>query len=297
LGCIRQKAFDASLSAVLLLLCLYIYTLLSERCRRRSESQEAFVGVSVLSSDPKASAARTTADGISDLDLTGYATTLGMSIRNGVVHKEGSTLNKILMDALAKEYLRCIAALKCYQETYGPLKEKEENVAEQDSVAPQLPPRETEPPAKSDPLVTSLSQLNIAMDLVALAEGAAPTPRDPAELGGPPSPEPKRCRVATIDEESRSAAKQNSPTPAAPANTPATALKVAKETEKASGIGEEESNSSEDRSGYDDDTPTWREEAFRKAALACQPVNDHRKKEECPPPSLFGIFGREKDSL
>lgn len=115
---IQQVAFDASLAAVFVLLCVYIYSLLSERCRQEHEWQEFSGQCGTGKTDAKHASA---ADGMSELDLTGYAKTLGVSLRSGVVHKEGSTLNKIMMDALAKEYLRCVSALRCYQEAFGPL--------------------------------------------------------------------------------------------------------------------------------------------------------------------------------
>merc|ERR1719440_970700 len=150
---LQKRPFDASLAAVIVLVLLYIYTLQSERCRRKTEWRESVIGASLngglsighLPIESKAgskgaarsAAARVAADGTSELDVTGYATTLGVSIRNGVVHKEGSTVSKILMDALAKEYLRVVSALRCYQNTFGPL---QEDLVEQDEVATQSAP-------------------------------------------------------------------------------------------------------------------------------------------------------------
>merc|ERR1719476_701184 len=95
---------------------------------------------------------------MSELDLTGYAKAIGVSMRTGTGFAEGSTLSKIMMDSLAKEYLRCMSALRCYQTTFGPLLE---DIAE---------PLEVE---------------------VGAAESvAAPTPRSP--MANPPSPDPKR---------------------------------------------------------------------------------------------------------
>jgi len=211
LGLVGKKPFDASLSAGIVVLCLYIYTLHSERCRQKSELPEGFAGVSVLSADGRSTKAPA---GTSELDLTGYATTLGVSIRNGVVHKEGSTLNKILMDALAKEYLRCVTALKSYQSAFGPLQED-------------FPEPVTEPPVHpmdhTDHFNTTITSLNLDLGMV---ESAANTPRSPT---GIESPDPKRCRArneeATPSRSSAdallSALEGSSPAPAAPANTPA----------------------------------------------------------------------------
>jgi len=229
---VQQKPFDATLAAVLVMLCLYIYTLHSERCQRKSEWRESFAGVSVLSSSPKGSkagiragAARAAADGTSELDLTGYAKTLGVSIRNGVVHKEGSTLNKLLMDALAKEYLRCVSALRCYQSAFGPL--QEDDLPEKDDGAAQS--RTVDEHSGPDPLTSTMNSLNLAMDLAALAEPAT-TPRSPGGMQGPPSPDPKRCRVNSgITPEGQGPATPvlagliSTPAPAAPSNTPKTA--------------------------------------------------------------------------
>merc|ERR1711865_424544 len=90
IACMQQQPFDASLSAVVVLLCVYIYTLQSDRCRAKSPLRTEFQGVSVISGDghymkPSASDTATSADGTSELDLTGYARTLGVSIRNGAV--------------------------------------------------------------------------------------------------------------------------------------------------------------------------------------------------------------------
>jgi len=224
-GLVGKEPFDASLGFGIVVLCLYIYTLHSERCRQKSRLREGFAGVSVLSADGrsvKASAGnrggRAAADGTSELDLTGYATTLGVSIRNGVVHKEGSTLNKILMDALAKEYLRCVTALKSYQSAFGPLQEGLPEHSVRTVIGPQIP---SMGPSHTDPLNTTINSLNLAMDLGALAESATNTPRSPT---GIESPDPRRCRSRngeTTPPPLLSALEGSTPTCHAPANTPA----------------------------------------------------------------------------
>lgn len=221
LALVGKKPFDASLSAGIVVLCLYIYTMHSERCRQKTEFSEGFTGVSVLSTDGRSKKAAN--DGTSELDLTGYATTLGVSIRNGVVHKEGSTLNKILMDALAKEYLRCVTALKSYQSAFGPL---QEDLSEAPARTVFGPPMHPTDPSHTDHLNTTITSLKL--DLGGMVESAANTPRSPT---GIESPDQKRCRArnekATPSRSSAdallSALEGSSPAPAAPANTPAAA--------------------------------------------------------------------------
>lgn len=288
---LQKKAFDASLAAVLVMVCVYIYTLQSERCRAKFHWRNSFAG----SKAGSRGAARSAADGTSELDLTGYATTLGVNIRNGVVHKDGSTLNKILMDALAKEYLRCVSALRCYQTTFGPL---QEDPAVQDDVATQSGTVEhsgtivhSKPPSmrsRPDPLSTTMNSMNLAMDLASLAEPAAQTPRSPAGLGGPPSPDPKRRQA--------SSEAQPAPftiTPGAPTNTPATAPR----------------GSGSDFNHYDDPNPTeiyaeenppspspvWSMDEVKSAALAfSEPATEPLPNPAQPVPSRnqnLGLFG------
>lgn len=147
------------------------------------------------------------ADGTSELDFTGYAKTLGMSVRNGIVHKEGGTLNKILMDALAKEYLRCVAALRYYQTTFGPLQddplEHQGDFLARGGVA-------ASPIAAIDPdasrTQSSSTSLNPSLDLATITDSAAAAAANLANSGAPTtlsptaplSPDPK-CRVGSND--------------------------------------------------------------------------------------------------
>jgi len=188
---VQQKPFDASLSVVLAVLCMYTYTLQSDRCRTKAMMflEEKLVGVTVDSSNSHSRATGANA-ATSELDLTDCAYQLGVCIRTtGVAHKEGSTHNKVLMDALAKEYLRCTSALKYYQNAFGAL--PKDSSAQDESISVE------NESSRQDPLITTLKTLNLGVDLAALgasgeSSSAAPTPRSPP---GPPSPDPKRSRA------------------------------------------------------------------------------------------------------
>lgn len=208
---IHQKPFDGTLAGVCALICVYIYSLQSERCRLKSQLQGGLAGVSVLANDLRDSLAkegsRATVDGTSELDLTGYARTLGVSIRDGVVHKEGSTLSKILMDALAKEYLRCVAALKCYQNTFGTLPEEpvEEmgplqgrthtaELAPSPRIVREPSPR-IEEPAPASP-ARSKTPLNLSLDLSLL--GGAPVVLQQSEPSNSDNHEGATSTISTV---------------------------------------------------------------------------------------------------
>jgi hypothetical protein len=172
LALVQQKPFDATLAAVLIMLCWYIFYLHTERgkliarqvCGPQQDSVARRAGHTTS----------VEADGMSELDLTGYAKTLGVSISAGTGLEEGGTLSKILLDALAKEYLRCMSALKCYQEAFGALPEDiESNQA-----------------ATASPAMA----VHLPLDTVAGTESSsAQTPRSP--MANPPSPVPRRCRL------------------------------------------------------------------------------------------------------
>jgi hypothetical protein len=167
---VQQKPFDATLAGLLVLLCWYIYTLHNERRRQTSLKMGGAHNCKALSS---AKHCRPKTDSTSELDLTGYANTLGVSLRTGTGLAQGGTMNKIMMDALAKEYLRCVSALKCYQNAFGPL---QEDAAEQ-------------PDAGESAIAIAGVAVELA-DEVDPAFAAAPTPRSP--MANPPSPDPRR---------------------------------------------------------------------------------------------------------
>jgi hypothetical protein len=168
---VQQRPFDATLAAVLIMLCWYIFYLHTAREKLKARQ--------VCGSPQDSVAGRTghatsvDADGMSELDLTGYAKTLGVSISSGTGLEEGGTLSKILLDALAKEYLRCMSALKCYQQAFGAMPEDIES---------------------NQAAIASLAMpIHLPLDTVAGTESStAQTPRSP--MANPPSPDPKRCR-------------------------------------------------------------------------------------------------------
>jgi len=266
---IEQNLLDASLAALLVGLFLYTYALQSERCRLQCKIPAGgLAGVSVFPRRTHAkeipavpgvaarSVARSRDEDTSELDLTSYAKMLGVSLRNGTAQKENSTLNKILMDALAKEYLRCVSALKCYKTAFGPLSEDV--------------PEPAATPSRSDPLSNTLRQLRIPLDLEELGQGEARanTPRSPA---GIESPDPKRCHATP-----ESKALDETPMPAAPTNTPATAARAnGSDTFFPSNGTLQESNSSSDDTASEP---------------ACR--SDDAKPQEEAKPSFFGLFAR-----
>lgn len=174
---VQQLVFDACLAAGLAAICLHIYTLLSERCLQRSYKMAALSAISV----EKTSSGKDETEGVAESDLTGCATRLGVSVREGTASK-GGTMNRLMIDALAKEYLRCTAALKCYQTTFGPLPDEA---------------GEDVPQPDADPLTSgTLEALKIPMNLEELQSAEQshhPTPRSPAELS---SPDPRRNHEA-----------------------------------------------------------------------------------------------------
>jgi len=290
LALVQKAPLDASLAAVLFLLCLYIYTLQSERCRQKSMLQEAFTGVSIhLPGDSKFSASTSAkakaADGMSELDLTGYAKTLGVSMRNGVAHKEGSTLNKILMDALAKEYLRCISALKSYQAIFGPL-------LGEDAVESQ--PSDTNHEI-SNPMGTyETDSFNLAMDLAAVAETLGEIAQTPRSPPGPPSPDRRRpgqtANVGPALSALERGSVETSPAPKAPANTPQTAGHPHSSYDAGMNISVTltDSSCSQAHTQQSDEAPS----SPLRGWSGNQPAS--------PPKRSFGLFGGrrgEKDSL
>lgn len=275
---IQQKLLDAILTALLIGLFLHTYTLHSERCRLKCKIPAGgLAGVSVFPDKPRAkdspvtagvagrSVARCREDEAPELDLNGHAKMLGVSLRSGVAQRENSTLNQILMDALAKEYLRCVSSLKCYQTAFGPLPED----------SPEPVPERVATPSRSDALSSTFKQLRIPSDLEALGQGESRfhTPRSPA---GIESPDPKRCRATP--EPQRSEGLEETPMPAAPTNTPATVARANGSDSLFPADGTlQESNSSSD------DTTS------EPACLS----DDAKPQEEEAQPSFFGLFARQ----
>jgi len=182
-----QRPFDATLAGMLAFLCWYVFSLLSERLRLKNQLEEDMKLGSVVSMDDDA-AAPTSSDTVAVAILPEV---------ESAVAKEG-TLSKVLMHALAKEYLRCVSAVRHYQNVYGPLPEDLLGISGVSSLPSQAPPRpllETSvasvgpPPSRADSLNQTSRTMNLGMELKEIM--AAPTPRSPR---GPPSPEEKRRR-------------------------------------------------------------------------------------------------------
>eukprot|EP00927_Polykrikos_kofoidii_P023309 TRINITY_DN21517_c0_g1_i1.p1 TRINITY_DN21517_c0_g1~~TRINITY_DN21517_c0_g1_i1.p1 ORF type:complete len:415 (+),score=55.51 TRINITY_DN21517_c0_g1_i1:100-1344(+) len=115
--------------------------------------------------------------------------------RSGAV---GGTLSSLMMNALAKEYLRCVSALQCYREAFGPL--KLEPSSEEASLPPGAPVPSAVEPAASVVAVSSLclsggvGKVSLpALPAVSLAEiaseseskGSARTTRSPRGMNSP----------------------------------------------------------------------------------------------------------------
>mmetsp|Transcript_66353 Transcript_66353/g.103627 ORF Transcript_66353/g.103627 Transcript_66353/m.103627 type:complete len:197 (-) Transcript_66353:105-695(-) len=193
-----------------------------------------------------------------ELDLTGYAKTLGVSLGTGTGLEEGGTLSKILLDALAKEYLRCMSALKCYQQTFGALPEDTES------------------------------------NEVAVAEfesGKALTPRSP--MANPPSPDPRRCQQHIEAQSSASQPRDTYIAPACPEGTRNTEfadeghMRTSCPSSLATSSGEARTSSEEPTPQSQPMTSTG------EPAPQSQSDSAREKREEAPPPPCsFGLFGR-----
>jgi len=120
-GLLLERFFDAALGIVFALLCWYIFVLLSDRHRLKNHLDSLSSAPALLAS-PTASASACMPTAVSDIDLTGCAKSLGVALGDGLAG-DGDTLSKVLMSALAKEYLRCIAAIKYYESSYGKVQE------------------------------------------------------------------------------------------------------------------------------------------------------------------------------
>lgn len=241
---VQTKPFDASVAGVLMLTCWRVFKLLSERrhlaqqvvdmkssvqCRETpsgAPSQTTDAGTPRIarqdtSSRTRAATVPTEAAHTDELDLTGFAQSLSVSIA-GANSMQTDTLSKVLMTALAKEHLRCVSALRWYKAQYGPLEEDDvatsssgmallENVKLQDrgmhstqgaeclavEAVPLAQQKEPKPEAASaqitrDPLESSMRSLSLDIsrrsNFAAELLGSSAIPRTPRSPRGPPSP-------------------------------------------------------------------------------------------------------------
>eukprot|EP00930_Biecheleria_cincta_P075244 TRINITY_DN6240_c0_g1_i1.p1 TRINITY_DN6240_c0_g1~~TRINITY_DN6240_c0_g1_i1.p1 ORF type:complete len:298 (-),score=58.02 TRINITY_DN6240_c0_g1_i1:243-1085(-) len=126
-----QRPFDATLAALLMMLCVHVFSLQTQRLQldlrlAKQVKQPLTAGAQDLRNEvlPAQPAAEVPAAPPSeDMDLPSYAQALG-------VGGSGFGLGQILMTSLAKEYLRCVSALQSYKALYGNLE-----------AAPPMPPQ------------------------------------------------------------------------------------------------------------------------------------------------------------
>eukprot|EP00933_Yihiella_yeosuensis_P075750 TRINITY_DN85252_c0_g1_i1.p1 TRINITY_DN85252_c0_g1~~TRINITY_DN85252_c0_g1_i1.p1 ORF type:complete len:311 (+),score=65.22 TRINITY_DN85252_c0_g1_i1:102-1034(+) len=229
---VKQKPFDATLGALIVLLGQYVFTLQNQRLVFEEEllqkvpalakqvstsedfAKQADVDSSMRSvvvpntssetattAVPESAAAQPVVSAAvvqDDLDLTSYAQALGVMTRGGDAAANGSALNQILLNSLAKEYLRCISAIQSYKAIFGGLGEDsvpsdgsaEDALNKSISVA-NVP---IAPPVPLESTQTSITRKKPSLDLD-LAEAEQATGHStPPSPGGPPSPEQAQRR-------------------------------------------------------------------------------------------------------
>jgi len=76
----------------------------------------------VADASPRKAAASAVDQGLSELDMTGFAQSLGMQFDTSL--PQSGTMSKVMMVTLVKEYLRCVTELQKYQAKYGPIDDK-----------------------------------------------------------------------------------------------------------------------------------------------------------------------------
>lgn len=127
------QALTAGVSAMLAWLCWHTYWVHTERCQlwaKLAKAQEKPPQPVMASISPRKTEAAAN-QGLTELDMTGFAKSLGMQFDNSL--PQGGTMTKVMMVTLVKEYLRCVTELQKYQAKYGPLDDK-------GSVTTALPP-------------------------------------------------------------------------------------------------------------------------------------------------------------
>jgi len=159
-----KEPYDATVAAILPLLSWHVYLLLNERFYLE-RSDNAVGSKSAIRQVPLESQ-------VEDLDLAAFAEQLGIPVQSAFLAGNSDAVNRLMLTALAKDHLRCVAAIKTYRDVYGPL-------LEQCSIA-----------SKSSGIGKP------TLDLVGIGAGesllaSAVTPRSPR---GPPSPEQQRRR-------------------------------------------------------------------------------------------------------
>jgi hypothetical protein len=128
------QPLTAGVSAMLVWLCWHTYWVHTERCQlyaKLAKAQEKAPQPAVVNTSPRRSAAAAADQGLAELDMTGFAKSLGMQFDNSL--PQSGTMTKVMMVTLVKEYLRTVTELQQYQAKYGPLDGKS-------SVSTALPP-------------------------------------------------------------------------------------------------------------------------------------------------------------
>jgi hypothetical protein len=176
---VLQRPFEATLGGVLVLLCRVVYTLQNEHLTLLNTVATTLDHPSFEAESLKRLSGN--ADSTSDLDLTGFAGTLGIAIHGGRASRAENdcTLQRLLMHTLAKEYLRCTAALKCYVSAYGPL-EPDDLVEANHSIAAVGPSTYS-----ADALATAAPSTHTTAAIAAVAPVAYAAPADAAPAAGP----------------------------------------------------------------------------------------------------------------
>lgn len=217
---VSQKPFDATLAVLLIMLCVHVFSLQTQRLQLDTQlaeqvKQSLTAGAQDLRNEvvsPQPATEVPAAPPSEDMDLSSYAQALGVS-------GSGFGLSQILMNSLAKEYLRCVSALQSYKTLYGNL---EAAPAPPQPQAPSSSPSAGQAAAESWAGGADLSTIDVTngnlaaspqglgtaydirhqphlaasplkLDFQAddLAEQRATTPRSPR---GPPSPEQQQRR-------------------------------------------------------------------------------------------------------
>lgn len=160
-----KEPYDATVAALLPLLCWHVYLLLNERFYLEGGGGIGRPKSAIRQVPPQVH--------IEDLDLAAFADQLGIPVQNAFLAGNPGAVNRLMLTALAKDHLRCVAAIKTYRDLFGPLLEECSTVSRLSAIA------------------------KPTLDLVGIGTGdglltSAVTPRSPR---GPPSPEQQRRRT------------------------------------------------------------------------------------------------------
>lgn len=122
---VASEPLTAGVSAMLAWLSWHTYWVHSARCRLREslvKAQEKQTRTVTDNVPPRTRKQAAADQDLSELDMTGFAKSLGMQFDNSL--PQSGTMTKVMMVTLVKEYLRCVTDLQKYQAKYGPLDDK-----------------------------------------------------------------------------------------------------------------------------------------------------------------------------